>query len=423
MNPSLQGSGGWGANLTTPQSWSGNLTGSFGPSNNSGQYVQPASPWSGLYVQPSTPWAGQALQPTQSHNQAQPAGPDPQALGISTWYSQNAPVAQAQAAARDAQLELERAGQAPWQLAGSMGTGSSGLGFPTWGTGAGGDTGSGGGGQNLTPAPATDAKRVADLQAGFRTQNDAMKSSFGLAQQQGADNYNQGILNYLDQLRSGQNTINRQGVQNELSRSQGYRGILDMVGQGIKSGGVMLANKNAGNSSASEALARAYQSLGTRQNSNNINQYSQGQNAIDQAQSDLSVSSTASKRNLDFGKQQAVTSFVDNVQRQLSALDAAMVNANIPDRINIEQEKEQIKQDFLGTLAKYDAVLNQGISGVSQTTPDERRIEGQRLAGISTSPNSPFEFLDTPASQFESNRSDNGLPLFTFPGSRRRQLA
>src|SRR5882672_4329817 len=74
--------------------------------------------------------------------------------------------------------------------------------------------------------------------------------SIGSAIGQGAQGYHSSILDYLDQRRQQQNQIDSEAIQNELDRQQGGQGILDMVGTGIRSGGVQLANANAGTSSA-----------------------------------------------------------------------------------------------------------------------------------------------------------------------------
>jgi len=319
--------------------------------------------------------------------------------------------------------------------------GESTLGLPTWGTGTAGVTGgsiAGGGGgdplqafidsqaeaarQAAEAAKRAEADRVARMRAGFNTQHDVLNSSFGARGEQLGKDYNQGILGFLDNLRAGQLTIDNSGVQNELSRRQGYTGILDMVGQGINSGRIMLANKNAGNSSASDALARAYASMGTRQNANNVGQYIQGENSIAQAQNAFDIQGASGLRTLTANKERDVTTLVSDAQSALASLDAAMVNANIPDRIDIQTEKERIKQDTLAKLAQYDSSLTTSREAIKPSSSDTRRAEGRRLADAGRAPNNPFDFLDIPNSQFESNLTDNGLPLFQFPRPR-KQLA
>src|SRR5665213_242552 len=132
--------------------------------------------------------------------------------------------------------------------------------------------------------------------------------------------YGQGILNFITNQRLGQNAVDVQGQQNELSRIQGSRGVLDTVGQGIKSGGVVLGNDNAGSSSASEALARAYGILGRTQQTGINNQYQQGLSSVQNAQNNFNIQQNAGVQGLGVTKQDAVDNIVNNASTQLQYL-------------------------------------------------------------------------------------------------------
>lgn len=56
---------------------------------------------------------------------------------------------------------------------------------------------------------------------------------------------NSSVLDYLGNLRTSQKAIDKAAVQNEMSRESGRLGVMDMVGRGIQSGGVILNNKAA----------------------------------------------------------------------------------------------------------------------------------------------------------------------------------
>lgn len=256
----------------------------------------------------------------------------------------------------------------------------------------------------------------------YNQQYGNIQSSTNDAAAQGASQYNNSILDYLDSVKSQQNNINQQAVQNELAREQGVQSVTAGVGRGIRSGGVMLANKNAGNSSAAEAIAQAYGDVGRQQLSGIGNQFAQGQGAIAQSQADLTTQEAAGQRHLAASHDQIVNGVVDAAQQQLAALDATAANASLPQRINIEQEKANIRANVLGQLQQYDQTLQQGISGIQQTNPDDVRAQARTLAQAGQAPANAFQYTtDTPAQLQGTGPFSSELPIFTFPSSLKKQ--
>jgi len=263
------------------------------------------------------------------------------------------------------------------------------------------------------------AKAVADaaLLAGFNTQHANITSSASdAAGNAGRTEYGAGILNFLDSLRSGQRTLDNQGANNELAKRQGTQGVLNMVGNGIRSGGVMLNNKNAGDSSAVGAIASAYGELGQRQLSQVGNQYAQGQNDIATAQANFQDQQTSGARNLGYGKEKIVNSIVTDAQNSLAALDGQMASAGIGDRINIEAEKQNIRNNALAQLQQYDQQLSQGQAGIHAAGADANRVEAARLAQAGIAATNPFQFTDqAPAQLQNSGPLPSQLPIYTSP--------
>src|SRR5205085_1525532 len=104
-----------------------------------------------------------------------------------------------------------------------------------------------------------------NLISGFDTQKSNILNTAGEAIGQSSANTRSSVLDFLDSYRSGQNKINTAASRNELAKMQGVSSVNGMVGRGIRSGGVTLANKNASDSSASGAIARAYGDIGGRE--------------------------------------------------------------------------------------------------------------------------------------------------------------
>lgn len=262
------------------------------------------------------------------------------------------------------------------------------------------------------------------LVSGFDAQKDNI---FGTARDAAANagiGYKNSILDFIDSLKSGQRQVDEQGIQSDLAKKQGYDSILDMVGRGIRSGGVMLANKNAGDSSAAGALSRAYGDMGRREMSGIGNQYEQQQREIDMAQQDLMDQQASGVRKLGDSKTQMVNNIVAEARNSLASLDAQMLEADLPTRIAIEQEKAKIKDDVLGQLSRFDAQLNSGISGIKRLTPEQRRAQAYQRAAEGVAPENAFQYNDTAPGQFQNTGPFAGdLPLFSLPRGRDERLA
>lgn len=255
------------------------------------------------------------------------------------------------------------------------------------------------------------------LVSGFNTQ----KSNIGTTAGESATNQGIGlkgnILDFIDSLRTGQSRLDTQGVNNEMALSQGRQGIQGMVGRGIRSGGVLLANKNAADSSAAGAIARAYGDIGRRQLSSVGNQYELQNRNIQQGQVDLETQRNAGVRRLGDAKTMTINNLVLEARNKFAALDAAIAEASLPDRINIEQEKEAVRQDVLSKLAFLDQELSNQ-SNVQPTSLEARRSESTRLAGLGQAPADSFNFTDQFPAQFQGGGLPSELPLFSIPRKR-----
>jgi hypothetical protein len=223
------------------------------------------------------------------------------------------------------------------------------------------------------------------------------------------------ILDLVDSLRSGQTSIDNRGVNNDLARQRGVADINAAVNRGIQSGGVTLANKNATDSSAAGAIARAYGQIGQRQLSDVGNQYELENQDISLAQQDLDTQRAAGLRRIDSGKQQAVNSIVTDARNSLAQLDAAMANASLPDRIAIDAEKNNIRNQVLQTLSQYDGQLQQGVNGVQAMNGDARQAEATRRNQLGQAPEASFDYTtDTPVELQGTGPSASNLPIFTY---------
>lgn len=228
-----------------------------------------------------------------------------------------------------------------------------------------------------------------------------------------ATKYNSGILDFLDTLRSGQRSIDRAATQNELARQEGRLGVLDMIGTGLRSGGVTLNNANATNSSAADLLGRAYGELGRKEMTKVGNQYELGQENIRGQQENLDMQTAAFQRKAGESKTSSVNSIVQAASQELARLNAAAQSASLPDRIAIEQEKARIRSDAMSRLAAFDATLNEGIAKNRPSDANAIRAEAQRLLTAGTAPENSFDFTSSIPAAFQGTGPfASPLPIF-----------
>ncbi len=255
----------------------------------------------------------------------------------------------------------------------------------------------------------------------FNTQKQGI---IGTAKQAGsttANQYKRSILDFLDSSRLGQQQIDTQGANNELARQQGMQDVYGMVGRGIRSSGVQLGNRNAGNSSAAGALANAYGQLGRGELSKIGNQYEQGNQSVEDAQNAFGIQQASGVRNLQGSKEDSVNQIVSQARSAFAALDAEMQQASLPERIAIEQEKESIRQEILSKLQAFDQKLTEGVGRIAPTSVEDRRIRAAEMARAGTDLGAgAFQYNTEVPAQFQGTGPfSSEIPLFSLPRGRR----
>lgn len=258
------------------------------------------------------------------------------------------------------------------------------------------------------------------LLSGFNTQKQNIFGSSLDAARTAGIGLKSNILDFIDSLRQGQRSIDSSAVDNELARQRGTQDVYSSVNRGIQSGGQMLTNRNASDSSAAEAIARAYGDIGRRSLSQVGNQYELNNRSLGEQQQILDEQRAAGIRKFGESKEQIVGNIVVQARNSLAALDAAMLEASLPERIAIEQEKENIRQQVLAELSQYDALLTSQAGAIAPTSQADRISEATRLGAAGRAPSTAFNFDTMPAAQFQNTGPfASELPLFTL--NRRRE--
>jgi len=183
-------------------------------------------------------------------------------------------------------------------------------------------------------------------------------------------------------------TAHNQGLANaELGKMNAYSGIMDMIGRGVQSAGTMLANKNASNSSAADAIARAYSILGQREAQGVEQQYGQDMDTLGLQGQALINRKTDFESDIAGEADAEIQSIVSEAGETIMGLNEILADVEIPigQRLQVEQLKEQVKQnarDRLGGLSQYAQSKTAGAKQFDQTqriaSANEKRQAGGR---------------------------------------------
>lgn len=261
----------------------------------------------------------------------------------------------------------------------------------------------------------------AALQAGFNDQKNNIINSESASGTTAHRDISGSILDLVDQLTQGQNKINNDATQNYLAKQQGTAGVLSMIQHGLQSGAVTLANKNATNSSASEALARAYGDIGRRAQSQVGNQFAQGQNSVNLEQQNQDVAKAGGLRHIQQTKQDTIDSIVQDARQRLGYIQSAMAGASLPTRLNLDQEAQNIRNTATAQLADLDQQLSERVNPIAANGEDARRVSASQLATAGTAAAAPFQYTTAGPAQFSNTGPfASQLPLFTLPGGKKQ---
>ena len=165
------------------------------------------------------------------------------------------------------------------------------------------------------------------------------------------------ILDFIGGARQQQDTIDQKRANAQFSLQEGKGDIMDMVGRGIRSGGVMLANKNAASSGAAGQIARAYGELGNREARDVGNQFALENQGIDLEQNNLATGFETQKRKIDEFKISNTDNIVNSAKADLQALEARRIGASLPELFQIDQLTQQIKDATMAKLGELDSLL------------------------------------------------------------------
>ena len=331
-------------------------------------------------------------------SQAQPSGVFWKGSDNNIWYKGDDGVVQNRGAAQNISNTGFQTADGRWTLSSQIADPNpGGVGGPTKQT-----TGSGSG------------PSAAQIQ-GF---NDQKAGIYGSARDQaniGGGKLNSSILDLVDSLTTAQQGVDKRAVSAYQGKTLGAQNILDMVSRGIRDSGMMLGNRNAGSSSGAQALARLYGESGRRQLGSVNNQFANEMDEVQTDQQNLEMQRASGIRKIRESREETVNNIVTEARDALGRLSAAMVDADMPTRLAIDQEREAIKAEVMGMLSGYDSLAQEKANSIKASTDQQRRARAQKLASAGAVPGTTFDYsTDVPGLVSETGPSAGELPLFTY---------
>ena len=256
---------------------------------------------------------------------------------------------------------------------------------------------------------------------GFNTQKQGIFDSINQWGDNTAARYGLDVQDFGNKFRQGQDALNRRGADLEAKKMQATSGILGMIGRGVKSAGNYLGGRNAGSSSASGEIAKAYGDIGRRNMSSVGNEYSAGQEQLGVDQNIFNTDAESSLNRFKLNMDEQINGQVESARAALTDLDVQMQNASLPDRIAIDQEKNRIKSELIAKLQGFDQQARQARASAQATNTDQNRATAQTNLAAGQAPADMFSFTDqAPLELQNSGPSASGLPIFT---NNKRRLA
>lgn len=286
--------------------------------------------------------------------------------------------------------------------------------------------------QNTTPvydpvaeAAAAEAKAKAENQRITQNNFNAGYSEMNAGQDSTLDKwgigYGAGHRSLYNLILGGQEAIDTLGAKNELNLKRGTQGVLGMVGRGTKSAGVMLGNRNAGSSSATDRIAKAYANMGQTEMGNIGNQYAMENLDINTQQTALGRQEEEGFANLNEGKQIMLNEIIADTRTKVNALKTMMLNADLPTQINLQAEIDSVTAEGVAKAKTVEDVWKPKITGINARNREGNMTKAEEMmtAGMDLGKDAFNYTSEAPVDWQGPLPAGSNLPLYTIPTKRK----
>lgn len=217
---------------------------------------------------------------------------------------------------------------------------------------------------------------------------------------------------FIDEITQGQDAINRGLAQNQLNLRRTMANIVRTIQQGIRSGGVSIGGMGGSlDSSAGDALARAYAKVGNQQSGEARGQASTQEEDLQRQQGQLTTKRNQGSSSLDTFRDTETNRVRSDFGNKLALLKAQANGEGVGDAVD-NSLVDQVLGEAISNLAAIDADRNNRLSGVREWNPDEVMKEAIRLDDLGQAADT-FSVTDPTVSAGQSGGAQLGdLPIY-----------
>jgi hypothetical protein len=223
---------------------------------------------------------------------------------------------------------------------------------------------------------------AAIAQGGF--QNEARNAG-----QNAAFEYGNKARDLATGIRTGQNAVNEGMATNALNLRRGMADVAEGVRTGLRNGGIMVASMNAGNSSATEAIARAMARRGNNQAADINNQSALELQGLQGDQAEINRQESEGMQSLRAWRDLQTRTISDNLWKNLQDLDFRTAEQGAGGAVDMGA-RDRIIAEAQAALNEIDNTTNAALGAVNPYGQDQiqQRATEMEAAGIPTT--NPF---------------------------------
>lgn len=251
----------------------------------------------------------------------------------------------------------------------------------TSGGGSGTGTGTGTGG-SYVPTAADYAKNIRVTQTGY--QDAALQSALDLKNKQQND-----LEKFLSTLQGSQDTINSGETNNALNLRRSMSKIAGGIRTGLKSGGVQLANMNATDSGAADAMARAYATMGNQQVGDANNEAALTENDLATQQKNLNRTKDETLGGFDREREAEVQRIKGDLRTKLALLDATGSAQGVNGVVDMSIV-DNVINNAVAELQNVDAIRNSRLPQIKGLSKEEVNQKAAQMDALGSEGTSPF---------------------------------
>ena len=250
--------------------------------------------------------------------------------------------------------------------------------------------GASGGGVNYAAIAAAQAaqKREAARRNLIATQN-GYRDSANQNVLDTANKYQNDTQKFLGTIEDGQTQINTGRTNNALNARRSMSNIAGGIRTGLKSGGVQLANMNATDSGAADAMARAYAEMGNQQVGDVNNEALLKENEFNGQQTVLNRNKEEGINSFDRERNANIERIKGDLRTKLALLDATGQAEGVDGAVDMSMI-DAIVGEAINRLSAVDSQRGQRLGNAKTLSQDEINRQAAEMDALGQGGTSPF---------------------------------